>query len=243
MTKQQVCRDLKRLGLSGQRHGVSFTELGAANIRRMREQAQTELRVYCRKRGLMTAMEAIRFVWYGETVKNLKRRAPDFPRPVESRRFGMWTWDLYREADVKRYCRQRLTHGGDQMRRYFDPAFVKRWARKSGRTQSQAEKLAARAQQRSQRYKRLRAGLRHAQDRHQRWLERWEQLRCETPDDDPVMLVTLVALEDWQTHLDDWPRERYPASKSDPLDFANGRVRKAAYDRVRKALQNTGKNS
>ena len=41
---------------------------------------------------------------------------------------------------------------------------------------------------------------------------------------------------DWQRHPTDWPRDRYPASKSD-LDDMDAAFLRAAEDRVRHALR------
>jgi len=86
--------------------------------------------------------------------------------------------------------------------------------------------------------KRRKGGAPAKGELHARWLAMFE-----AADNEELAIMEryrMVALLDWQERLDDWPRDRWPASGRDPLDLAPHLLAGAA-ERVRKGLQTVRK--
>ena len=184
-------------------------------------------------------------------VSGLRQRLPSLQRQplpgrsVRSRR----PWDgqvpdgqamrFLHVADVRKLGRARLQAIDGRARLHLDGRRVERFfTRRYGK--EHAKKLGDRAIERKRLYARIRT-TEHAHGRHERWRALADEF---TAVGEPASLIPgLVALRDWQERPEDWPRDRYPASKTDPGDFQNGRVRELVRDRVRKALQKSRKNS
>jgi hypothetical protein len=139
---------------------------------------------------------------------------------------------------VKAFQADRRRSNDHRVRQHRDEEWTKRWARSRGHTLKKGDELAARAKARDDAEKRVRTGSDHATARHDRWRRLFAEFRDEHPDASESELESLVALQDWQTHPDDWARDRYPANPREPSDFADRAVAATARDRVRKALRN-----
>jgi DNA-binding XRE family transcriptional regulator len=154
-----------------------------------------------------------------------------------------FTANLYRIENVKRFARARHKKEDYRVRCQRNPLWVYRWAIKRGYSDEHADRLMARCQERNERHAKLRtAEFGPAYERHHRWASLWIALRAEYPEIDPPLLIGDVAERDWQENFEDWPRDRYPASGSCG-ESIDPRYRKAARDRVQKALQKLTKSS
>jgi transcriptional regulator with XRE-family HTH domain len=198
-----------------------------------------DLERYCREHDLWTGSAAADFLGMDpKMVSYLSRKGL---LPIAEEYHGHpFTAVLYRPADVKQFARERRRATDHRIQR--DPMTVLERAIARGCTLERAKLLAERCRSRNERHAKIRAGLNWAAPLHARWRRVLDELQSEFPDVEPNVLLADVALRDWQDHPEDWPRERYPANPNDQLDFADGRVRESARDRVRKALQIARKN-
>lgn len=157
---------------------------------------------------------------------------------VAERRGGQ---TLFRPADVKSLARQMLKATDRRARDRLDREKVLRREINGGSPGPRAVELADRAEQRRARYARVRVGANPAAEIHARWRTSWKEQQDEFPELTPGELLHDVAEIDWERHPEDWHRGKYPASPDDP-DALHRDWRRPAYDRVRKALQNSRKS-
>jgi len=91
--------------------------------------------------------------------------------------------------------------------------------------------------------RRRRGGAPSKRELHARWLSMFNGEDVELEEligDDPKRRVRTIAWLDWQRHPEDWPRQKWPASRFDPEDIEPNLL-PAARERVKKALQNLRK--
>ena len=72
------------------------------------------------------------------------------------------------------------------------------------------------------------------------YVARW--MAALPPGDGALTKATcrVIAIEDWQSHPEDWPRDRYPASqRDDQFPDSLRTIENRVYAAIRKALQNT----
>jgi AraC-like DNA-binding protein len=192
MNKPQVHKDLKRLGLTGRRNGVSFAELGGENLARIRTLALADLVAYCEKHKLWTARQVIEYVWTPDTSNtNLTRRAPGL-EPAEVRRFGLWQWTLYRPSDVKRWVQDRRATASPQLERHYDPGYGKRWRRATGAKDAAVKKYGAAVVERAVRHGRIRVGTGRKSstaERDAEWLADFDGYYCDLVERHPYSPV------------------------------------------------------
>ena len=148
--------------------------------------------------------------------------------------------------EAKRLAKARLTSDHWLVQIHNDPDEAARWEAKRseacGRQLSVNQALAIRdkVERRNTIANKIRIDTGRppsANALHTRWDLILLALQSENLETEPSELFGDVALLDWQQHPEDWPRERYPAKRDDLDDFADGYVRRAARDRVQKALQ------
>jgi hypothetical protein len=191
---------------------------------------------YASERGLLTTQDLEeQMVLRRESIVYLRRGEGPQLAPVEWLEVKGFRFPLYGPQDVKAHQRRRHLSGDHRVRMHRNPESERRRARTLGYSKTKADELAARAEARADREKRVRKGLRPAEGRHARWRALFTELQGEHNDATTRELYGLVALIDWQTHPEDWPRTRYPANR-DGDDFADKHVRNAAADRIRKAI-------
>jgi len=142
--------------------------------------------------------------------------------------------NLFWPADVKQLARELWKSKDHRIHR--NPDFVYRWAIARGWSEQDADRLAGKCRRRQQRYAAFRTGHYPAEANHARWREMANKLRAEHPDRSENSRLGEVMLSDWQASPDAWPRDRYPASKSDAQDI-DGDVFDAAVKRVRQGIK------
>jgi len=154
-----------------------------------------------------------------------------------ARGHGPYLVEVRRRAGHKNRGRPRPDFGARTKAAHRDPLFrfnlrMARWGYKN----VEAAKRAASALE--QDLKRRKGGAPAKGELHARWLAMFE-----AADNEELAIMEryrMVALLDWQERLDDWPRDRWPASGRDPLDLAPHLLAGAA-ERVRKGLQTVRK--
>lgn len=210
--------------------GTSRVEKLHTGRRRAEAERFAELRSYCDERGLTwlagAAVELGRA--QGAVLSRLK--------PVEERRFGGIRFTLYRVRDARRRARELFVSDSPWVKMHRDPDFVFDWALARWGDVERAKRVRQAVRERNARHAKIRTGLNHAAERHERWRGLLLTLQAKFPDEEPKRLLGDVALLDWQSHPEDWPRDRYPAKSSDTDDFVDGYVRREARERVKKAL-------
>jgi transcriptional regulator with XRE-family HTH domain len=203
--------------------------------------AREAARRYCQVNALWTIQDAADFLRVDRVTVH-HYLSTELLHVRETRSFGAYSLRLLSVRDVKRFGRDRYRAADRRVHLFRDPAFVLEWALKRRYGLERAKELAARARERERRYARIRTGLHPAEERHRRWSEVWAAKRRDYPDEEPNSLLGDVALLDWQQHPEDWPRHKWPSRRSD-LEDLDPNVRKAARERVQKALQSTAKSS
>jgi transcriptional regulator with XRE-family HTH domain len=195
--------------------------------------AAAELERYCEEQGLWTGLKAAGFLGLDpKMVSYLVAR--EHLKVAERRTMAPFSATLFLPADVKRFARERWQGGREarEHRIHYNPDRVFRWAMRRWKNLDRAERLKDQVADRNRRHAAIRIDFKL----YRRWSELWSKLQEDCPEEKPNLLLGQVALLDWQQHPEDWPRSSYPARRTDPLDFADARIREAARDRVQQAL-------
>jgi hypothetical protein len=208
--------------------------------------ALAEVEQYAIESGLWSRRQTAEFLLLSEATVYWLEQQGILPADYvitgadESRRYKGWMFPLYHPRAVKQVARQRSMNQSAAAQRHRDPEWLLLWAGSTGMNLGEAIAYRQRVELRVERGRSLRTGLTHKQDLHQRWHDLWLALQAEYADAFPgessSRFFADVALIDWSDHPEDWPRERYPGSRSDSRDFADGYVRHAARERVRRAV-------
>lgn len=118
-----------------------------------------------------------------------------------------------------------------------DPLWVFMFAIKRGFTVEQSDALRLKRIKRNEQLARVRTLW--AEERHSRWRDALQKKQTEDPGASTAALKRQIVLEDWQRYPEDWPRDRYPASKSGPDDI-DRHAYETALERLKKSLQKNG---
>jgi hypothetical protein len=164
--------------------------------------------------------------------------------PVERVLFGPHRETLYEPKVVKRFGRELVLSDSYRVRFHRDPAWVLRWALKRGATLAAAEALSGRVAERNARLAKIRAGKGQPapmRPHHERWREAYNA----EPDFDYAEgrkltrqeRLRAVALADWQTYPEIWPRAEWPSAPGDPDGLADFRRAAHRVDAAIKALE------
>lgn len=144
---------------------------------------------------------------------------------------------VFDEGELRHFEREWAMGGDGRRRSWLNVEHVEARLRARGAVSSVGEldALRERVQRRRRVLLRLARGEPRADARHARWTTLAADVISESPEvPRPEEIYAVVGLIDWQEHVTDWPRSRYPAGAGE--NDWSGIARRKGIERVRKAI-------
>ncbi len=208
---------------------------------RLAHRVVRQAEAHAREHELLTVNQAAE--WAKWAVRSLSRFIEEGRLPVvETKRFGTFVNPIHflDRDDLKRFAKAQYTSTDGRVLRFYAPDKVLRHELRRGQHLEHAERAADRATERNEVHGRVRIDTgRPPKPDRERWAEMVAELEAEFDARSERFtrqeVLVLVALSDWEHHLEAWPRDEWPPDARDPESLSRREYRRAAA-RIRAAL-------